>query len=289
MSRLACRRRAARLRPIICRTLRREYRLYSPTEEIRASISFVEASPDLPDAVLEPAEIFIGMRDGFLVARTPTGNLIEGTSSHLISAMHRRIFNDLVDGDPGAPFIHGATVVIGGKRLLLVGRKGCGKSTLALYLALAGHKVEGDEHLLIRANEVVARPRTLRIKEGSLALLAHAPPAIWEAPSIHNWDGSVIRSISPAVCGHPWVIRAGELDAMIFLSANHGGKSVARPVTRADALRHLMDELMLPNVGVAVAAGRIQRLSLDVPSYKLSLGELDMAEWHLRQIADMLT
>lgn len=277
------------MRPVICRTLRREYRLHPPTEKLRASISFVETAPDLPDAVLEPVDIPVGMRDGFLVAETPSGDLIEGTPSHLINSMHRLVLNDLIQGDPGAPFIHGATVLVDGRRLVLVGQKGCGKSTLALYLALAGHGVEGDEHLVARANEVIARPRTLRIKEGSLELLAHAPASIRHAPYILNWDGSEIRSVSPALGGRPWVIRAGRLDAIIFLSANHGGKSQARPLARPEALRRLMGELLLPGAGVAAAAGRIQRLVLDVPSYEMSLGELKAAEWHLRQIAARLT
>jgi hypothetical protein len=76
---------------------------------------------------------------------------------------------------------------------------------------------------------------------------------------------------------------------MIFLSANHGGKSLARPLSRSEALRCVMSEVLLPSAGVAAAAGRIQRLALEVPSYEMSLGELDTAEWHLRQIAAMLT
>src|SRR5260221_8206062 len=42
------------------------------------------------------------------------------------------------------PF-HGGLVTIAGRRLLLVGEKGAGKSTLVLRLLFDGHDVEGDE------------------------------------------------------------------------------------------------------------------------------------------------
>lgn len=275
------------MRPVISRTLRKEYRLYAPTENIRESLSFIGVEPDLPDSSLESLEIPIALRDGFLIARMPGGAIIEGTPNHFISAFHGLTFTDVVDGDRGAPLIHGASVLIGGKRLLLVGKKGCGKSTLALHLALAGHCVEGDEHLLVRSNEVIARPRTLRVKESSMALIADAPKEVWAAPSIYNWDGSTIQAITPSFGGRPWVIRSGLLSAIVFLSANYGGRSVACPVAPSEALARLMEEIMLPGSGVAAAAGRIQRLSRGVPSYELMLGELKSAEWHLSNIAGM--
>lgn len=277
------------MRPIVCRTLRREYRLHPPSDEVAQRLRFVEAAPELPAPPLEVIDIRVRFRDGFLVATLPSGALVEGTPNHLISAMHRIILADLVEGEPGAPFLHGATVMIGERRVLLVGHKGSGKSTLSLHLVLAGHQVEGDEHLVIRDSEVVARPRTLRVKEGSLRLVSGLPDQVWEAPYIHNWDGSVIRSISPAVGGRPWVIRPGKLDAMVFLVANYGGRSAARPIAGKDAFSRLMGEVMLPRSGVATAAGRLRRVAMGVPSYQLLLGDLATAEWHLSRIASQLT
>lgn len=273
------------MRPVICRTLRREYRLHPPTAEIAAQLAFLEAEPVLPGLSLEPVDVPIQFRDDFLVAPVPGEESIEGTPGHLIGAMHRVVMTDLVEGDPDTPFIHGATVVVEGRRVLMVGHKGCGKSTLSLHLVMAGHDVEGDEHLMIRESEVIARPRTLRVKEGSLRLVAGLPAALFEAPSILNWDGTAIRSVSPAVGGRPWVIRAGRLDAIVFLVANHGGRSGARRIAGNDAFGRLMSEIMLPRTGVAAATGRLRRLALEVPAYQLLVGDLDTAEWHLRKIA----
>lgn len=274
---------------VICRTLKREYRLVCPTAEIAAQLSFVAAEPELPGLSLEPAEVEVGLRDGFLVARLPAGDLIEGSPSHLLSAMHRVIMADLIEGDPDASFVHGATIRIGGRRLLVIGHKGCGKSTLALHLAMAGHDIESDEHLLVRRHEVIARPRTMRVKDGSFGLVAGLPASVWSAPVLTNWDGGTIRSISPAIGGRPWVIRAGQLDAIVFLMANHGGRSAARPIAHAAAFGRLMAEVVLPQAGIAAAAGRLRELVLGVPSYQLLLGDLSVAEWHLRNISSTLT
>jgi energy-coupling factor transporter ATP-binding protein EcfA2 len=277
------------LRSIICRTLRHEYRLRPPDAETGALLRFVAAEPELPDTPLEPVEVPIARRDGFLAATMPSGAVIEGTASHLVGAMHRIAMGDLAESYAGAPFVHGATVVAGGRRLLVVGHKGCGKSTLALHLALAGHDVEGDEHLLIGERHVIARPRTLRVKEGSFALVGGLPASVLDSPSIINWDGTIIRAISPAVGGRPWVIRPGRLAGIVFLVANHGGRSAARPIRPDDAFGRLMREIMLPESGVAAATARLRRLVLEAPAYQLLLGNLETAEWHLRQIAKLLT
>lgn len=276
------------MRTVICRTLRHEYRLHAPdafAEELR----FVEADPELPDFDLAPLDIEVREANGFLSARLPSGELVEGTANHLVNVMHRVVFEDIVGGEDEAPLIHGATVSIDGRRLLIVGHKGCGKSTLALHLVMQGHRVEGDEHLLLRAQDVVARPRTLRVKQGSMAVVAGLPERVVVAPSISNWDGSVIRAVSPAIGGVPWVIRPGRLDGLIFLVANHGGRSSARRIDGQAALQRMMKEIILPQRGIAAAAARAQRVAMTVPAYQLTIGDLGTATWHLELIAKLLT
>ena len=277
------------MRPIIFRTLSREYRLHAPSPEAHEQLRFMEATPDLPEVELEAVDIEVVARDGFLAATLPNGRLIEGTANHLLGALHGLVLRDVVSTEHGAPLLHGATVVIGGRRLLLVGHTGAGKSTLSLHLALHGHGVEGDEHLVVRAAEVVARPRTLRLKSGTLSLIAGLPAAALSAPSIAGWDGGLIRAVSPALAGGAWVIRPGPLAGIVFLVANHGGRSAARRIAAEDSFQRLMREVLLPPSGVALAAGRIRQLSLVTPAFQLLLGDLDTAEWHLSSIAALLT
>ncbi|MDB5540989.1 MAG: hypothetical protein JWQ89_2716 [Devosia sp.] len=276
------------MRPIVFRTLRREYRLHAPPE-IRQQLLFMETTPTISGVELEIVDIEARLRDGFVVATLPGGRLIEGSANNLLSALHQLVMQDLIDTEPGAPFVHGATVVVDDRRLLMVAQKGSGKSTLALHLAMQGHQVEGDEHLVIREREVVARPRTLRVKPGTLSLVAGLPPSVWDAPFIANWDDSPIRAVSPAIGGQDWVIRSGRLSGIVFLVANHGGRSAARRIAAEDAFRRLMRNVLLPSAGVAMAAGRLRQLAATTPAYRLLLGNLDVAEWHLRSIAGLLT
>lgn len=277
------------MHPIIFRTLSREYRLHTPSPEAREQLRFIEATPDLPGSELEPVDIEVAARDGFLAAMLPSGKLAEGSANHLLGILHELVMRDVIASERGAPLLHGATVVIGGRRLLLVAHKGAGKSTLSLHLALHGHGVEGDEHLVVRAAEVIARPRTLRLKAGTLSLVAGLPAAILDAPSVAGWDGGLIRAVSPALAGSEWVIRPGPLAGIVFLVANHGGRSAARRIAAGDAFQRLMREVLLPPSGVAMAAGRIRQLSQATPAFQLLLGELDTAEWHLANIAALLT
>jgi hypothetical protein len=277
------------LPPVVCRTLRREYRLYAPTAAIRSLLQFVAAMPELPGTALEPLDLPIATRDCFLSTAAPGGEPIEGTPDYLIHAVHRLLLADLVESEPGAPLIHGATVRIEGRRFLLIGHSGCGKSTLALHLAISGCEVEGDEHLLVREDEVIARPRMMRVKEGSLELVAGLPGDVWRAPAIRDWEGALIRAVHPGLGQRPWVIRAGRLDALVLLRANHGGRSVARAIGSSDAFEGLMTEILLPQAGISAAAGRLRRLAVEVPAFQLLLGDLTTAEWHLRKIAVGLT
>ncbi len=277
------------MQPVICRTLKREYRFHADPETADR-IRFIEAAPQMAGVDLTPVDIAIDRRDGFLVATMPSGEIVEGTAYHLLGAMHRLLLADLVDGDPGAPLLHGATVLIEGQRLLIVGHKGAGKSTLALHLAVAGHGVEGDEHMLIRSGSVVARPRTLRVKDGTLAMVKPLPDQVWQAPRVPGWDGtSSIRALSPALAGREWIIRAGQLSGIVILVANHGGRSRARGIAREKAFAHLMAEAGMPATGVAAAAARIRALAMSVPSFELRLGDLATAEWHLIHVARLLT
>lgn len=277
------------MRPVICRTLRREYRLHAPDERISELLQFAAAVPQIVRAELQPVDVPIERRDGFLSAVVSDGEVVEGSPAHLVGAMHRIVLADVVAHHPGAPIIHGATVIVDGRRLLLVGHKGSGKSTLALHLAASGHDVEGDEHLLLLEDGVVARPRTLRIKEGSLRLVERVPDAVWQAPSLTNWDGAVIRAVSPVLFGRPWVIQRGTLDGIVFLMANHGGRSTARRIRPEDVFGRLMGNVMLPTTGIAAAAGRLRQIATTTPAHQLLLGDLKAAEWHLRHVAAGLT
>lgn len=286
MYRGACQREpATSLAPVICRTLRREYRLFAPDDAVRRVLEFLRVDPEVEGGPLEPVDVHIERRHGFLSTVLPNGAVAEGTSRHIVGALHGLIYWDLSQSHPGCPVIHGASVIVNGRRFVITGDKGAGKTTLMLALLRAAHDVEGDEHVVLEPDGVVARPRTLRVKPGSLRVVAGLPAGIGHSPAIDIWDGGSIHSISPAIFGRPWTVRHGKLDGMVFIAANHGGRSVMARLSPNDAFQRLMRTVVFPGKSILLETARVRRLVTEAPAFELRLGDLTQAEFHLRQIA----
>jgi hypothetical protein len=269
---------------VVVRTLTREYRLTTDSDEVAGSLAFMAIAPEIAGADLEVVNIPVEEDSGFLRLRLPDGEMVEGTAAHLLGKLHGFIFRDVSEA-ASTPFVHGATVIgPTGNRVLLVGHKACGKTTLVLRLLSEGFLVEGDEHVLIRENDAVARPRTLRVKAGSLPLVPELAAAIARSPFIRTWDGVVIYAVNPEIAGQPWRITAGRIDQLVFLEANHGGRSVMGPVSRDQSFRGLMAGCLMPARGVAAAAARLRRLAAETAGYRLQVGDLDGAVRHLRHV-----
>ena len=273
------------LDPIICRTLRREYHLHLPDEEARETFRFMQVDPDIVGFALAPKDVFIRRQDGFWRLEVPDELLVEGSSRHLTWEIYRHVFRDIHVSHPTSSLLHAATVLIGGKRLAIVGGKGFGKTTLTMHLLAAGYAVEGDEHLVIEPQTVVTRPRTLRVKEGSFALVSNLPERILAQPRIELWDGGFVYGVSPRLFGRDWRLERGQLDAIIFVEANHGGRSVAKRMTGQDALERIMPHITFQATAVPMQAARIRQIAMQVPAFSLRLGNLANAEFHLTHIA----
>lgn len=270
--------------PIICRTLRREYRLHVPDSEAREIFRFMQVDPQVDGYVLEPKDVFLERRDGFWRLDVPGEIIVEGSARHVIWEIYRHVFRDIHISHPTCPLLHCATVLIDGRRIAIVGGKGAGKTTLTLFLLAAGYAIEGDEHLVIEPQRVITRPRTLRIKEGSFDVLANLPPTIRSEPRIELWDGGFVYGVSPGFFGRDWRVTPGSLDALVFLDSNHGGRSVAKRMTAQAALARMMPQVIFGIAGVAMQAARIHGVAQRVPAYSLRLGNLANAESHLKHI-----
>ncbi len=245
----------------------------------------MSADPAIAGPALEIFDIEIGETQGFYRVVLPNGAVAEGSSAHCLGYLHGLMLWDLKQSHAGNPMVHGATVVIDGKRLLIVAGKGTGKSTLALGLMAMGHDVEGDEHLVIGQDGVIARPRSLRIKPHSLEMVGDLPPSVWQSPSYRTPYGMRLYAVSPALFGRPWRITPGPLHSLVFAEANHGGLSIATPMSADEAFRRLMENGYFLEGGIVQMAGRLRRMVAETPAYLLRLGSISSAEWHLKAIA----
>ena len=133
---------------------------------------------------------------------------------------------------PTAPLIHAASLRRDGRRMLLVGPKGGGKTMLTLHLIRAGYEIEGDENVFVTSDGVVARPRALRVKESAASFLPHLAEALSAAGLLPERSGLAhLQPRSPTGRGGVWRIEQGRVDAAVLIRPNHGGFSSLRPVS----------------------------------------------------------
>lgn len=176
---------------------------------------------------------------------------------------------------PNAPLIHAASLRREGRRILLVGPKGGGKTMLTLHLIRAGYEVEGDENVFVMSDGVVVRPRALRVKESAASFLPHLAEALSAAGYYQNAPGLRIYNLDPRQAGASfWRIEQGRVDAAVLIRPNHGGFSSLRPVSSLNLVREVMAECGLPQTGRAAAVAAIAKVIGNAKGFDLSLGDL---------------
>ena len=142
---------------------------------------------------------------------------------------------------PQRRFIHAASFRRGGRRILLVGPKGGGKTMLTLHLIREGYEIEGDENVFVTSDGVVPRPRALRVKESAASFLPHLAETLDAARILP--ERARLQDLQPRSSrgGRAvWRIEQGRVDAVVLLRPNHGGSSSLRPVSSFDLVREVM-------------------------------------------------
>jgi hypothetical protein len=187
--------------------------------------------------------------------------------------LHMNLFSSSIGDVPQASILHAACVRRHGRRLLLIGSKGSGKSTLTLRLAHAGYEIEGDEHVFLESSGVIARPRACRIRESSLRHLPEMAGMIAEAPSYRDYHGDKIFNVDPGSLGASWRIEPGKADYVFVLRPNHGGYSSIRPVQPSALVQFLMSETGWREAHRRSSVANIAALAASVRAFDLSLGD----------------
>ncbi len=127
-----------------------------------------------------PYEVF---EEGQLLARAPSPADVQ---FHVYQRIYGRTLERYVLA--GWIGLHGALVNICGRRMLLLGDKGAGKTTLTSSLLFANHMIEGDELVLLREGMAMACPRRLHLKPGIERQIPELAPHLADLP--HRIRGS---------------------------------------------------------------------------------------------------
>lgn len=269
---------------VVCRTLTREYRLVCPNPRVAEALAFVGAMPEIVGAELATTTLAVGEEQGFLRLELPGGPRLEGDAEHVMSMLNSVIVRETMNVERDCAVVHCATVVHPDRptaRILVVGDSGAGKTTLSLRLLEAGYAVEGDEQFIVWPSRAIARPRTLRVKGGSLAHVPRLAAAIAASPRVSFWDGAPLYAVDPAIAGRPWRIAEGDVEHVVFLEPNHGGLSHIKPIAPHEALRRLLAESSLPPSAIGQTVMRLRGILAKARLHALLLGDLDRALWQI--------
>jgi hypothetical protein len=259
---------------VIARTLRRRIALRTTDLAVYEAMRYLECDPEIQ-----------GYPARHLVLRVETDRgvyrIVEnGRILHqqvnpraIVEYLYGHLFGESLQDDPEAPLIHGACLRRNNRRLLLVGAKGTGKTTLTLRLMLAGYDIEGDENVFVFADAAVARPRALHVKQAALPLLPELADMISRRPYLEDYLGQRIYNVDPRCVTSSWQIRHAPIDLVILLRANHGGYSSIRPVPPLALVREIMTEAGLPPSQRGAAIGAVIAMCARAKGFDLSLGE----------------
>jgi hypothetical protein len=135
---------------------------------------------------------------------------------------------------------HGILARIGGKRHLILGPKGAGKSTLATRLLFDGHSVEGDELALGRGDEMVAFPRRFHLKPGIERNVPEIEALLADLPNVGERDPILVTGLDPTELGFAWRLERGPIDRIVVITPHHGGATRLHPLEPHRVIERLL-------------------------------------------------
>lgn len=269
---------------IVTRTLRHELHFACDDDAALKCLAFVDTRPRMPSVDLREMEIAVRPSAGGYAIEAE-GRRIACDAAGLLDAVHGLIRDILVRESAGGLLLHAASLRIGRSVIVLLGEKGAGKTTLALKALCSGIAVLGDEHVYLDGTVAMTRPRTLRVKEQSLALLPQTERIMGGAPSFVNWDGSRIFSLTPRTETVDWTLEPYRIDHIVHLRPNHGNPSTLTPIGLRQIYPVAMEQCFLPQATPGRALATLWEALRGCSAWQMELGELDEAIGALRRLA----
>jgi hypothetical protein len=200
-------------------------------------------------------------------------------ASSLLYCLDRQLTIALQLLRPDIFFVHGAAVALDGRVAVLAGPSGSGKSTLTLALTHDGFQYLSDELAPVDLSSLTIYPYPR-------ALCLKSPP-----PEPYQLPAGTVRAV-----GRYYVpvdaLDAGfqkqtmPVGALVFVQRANGRTPPARPVSRAEAVAHLVSNCLN---GAAHHSGGLDaaaRITETVPCFMLDSTRLEEAPRAVRRILD---
>jgi hypothetical protein len=208
------------------------------------ALQYLQCDPEIVGRTVEELTISVEPYRGYYRILEDEELLWEEmTPQAVMEALHARLFALSLADYPTSPLLHAASLRRDGRRFMLVGDKGTGKTTLTLRLIQEGYEIEGDENVFVTPEGVIARPRGLRVKDSAIKVMPGIAQVLASAPSYTDELGQRVYNLDPRFAGaRSWRIELGGVDAVVVLRPNHGGYSSLRPLPLLALLREVILE-----------------------------------------------
>jgi hypothetical protein len=173
-----------------------------------------------------------------------------------------------------------------GRRFLLIGDKGAGKTTLMARLLIEGCAVEGDEMVLLRQGEVTPYPRRFGIRLFTLSLvpqLGALVPHLLDRSDANDPGGFHVLAFDPSQLGFEWRITSGPVDVLFWLEPRRDGPSALAASPGHVMAQRVMLQSAPPERGSSDWVREIAELVKGAATFDLTVGDLDSAVVVVRQ------
>ena len=204
-------------------------------------------------------------------------------SAGILENLFKRVHNKAFEALPDHVRVHAASGFLGDRFFIFSGDKYAGKSTLTLKLLHEGFDMVGDELVMLNHEEAVTFPRKMYVRGQCLELLPEFQGLSESLPFVSNATEPHMIAFDPLDVGRRWDIRPALLGAVIYIEANHGGRSRLVPCGKLDMVQKIVMQCTPPITPSSQWVGAVTSAVNRAETFILEFGDLDGAVKALRR------